>query len=347
GDDPTLLVPPEDCGADLCRLVKDLSWVFRQYDHQLFLNTVEPPGGDATVLRLSAPGATVGDTGRGLALSTDGNGRWCALDPKRGAAMAVAESALNVACAGATPVALVDCLNLGNPEHPEVMWQLVEVVEGIAEACSALGLPVVGGNVSLYNEAGGRDIPPTPVVAVVGVIEELRRRPPGVQLVEGAELVLLGTTEAVLSGSAWALELRGEAGGALPSLDLEHHRRLVELVGRLVAAPGLVVGIHDVSDGGLAVALAELAVRSGVGVRAHGVRTHAELFSESPSRVVLCAEDLGAVTALAEAAGVSWTSLGTAGGDRLVVEGLVDVSLEELGRAFRDAIPGAMSNRAR
>jgi phosphoribosylformylglycinamidine synthase len=368
-DDPFLLSPPEDCGTDLCRLVKDLSWIFRQYDHQLFLNTVEPPGGDATVLRLAAPGVTDSAGSRpggelgvasgivtgagsdtaamGLALSTDGNGRWCAIDPRQGAAMAVAESVLNVVCAGASPVALVDCLNLGNPEHPVVMWQLVEVVEGIAEACAALGIPVVGGNVSLYNEAGGRDIPPTPVVAVVGVIEDLRRRSSGVRLVEGTELVLLGTTEPVLSGSQWALELRGQAGGRLPALHLDRHRRLVELIRRLVATPGVVAGIHDVSDGGLGVALAELAIRSGVGIRASGLHDHAELFSESPSRVVICTSDPDALTAQAEAAGVSWSRLGRAEGDRLVVEGLVDLSLEELSGAWRDAVPRAMATGAR
>ncbi|HEX4540664.1 MAG TPA: phosphoribosylformylglycinamidine synthase subunit PurL, partial [Acidimicrobiales bacterium] len=145
-----------DCGADLLALVGDVSWVYEQYDHQLFLNTVEGPGGDAAVLRLKAPGLPA--TRRGLALSTDGNSRWCRVDPRQGAAMTVAESALNVACAGARPVAVVDCLNFGNPEHPEVMWQLSEVVDGLAEACRALGLPIVGGNVSLYNESQGRYI---------------------------------------------------------------------------------------------------------------------------------------------------------------------------------------------
>jgi phosphoribosylformylglycinamidine synthase len=261
--------------------------------------------------------------------------------------MAVAESVLNVACAGAAPVALVDCLNLGNPEHPVVMWQLVEVVQGIAEACSALGIPVVGGNVSLYNEADGRDIPPTPVVAVVGVIEDLQRRSPGVRLVAGGELVLLGTTERVLSGSQWALELRGQAGGRLPALHLGQHGRLVELIRRLVDAPGVVAGIHDVSDGGIGVALAEMAIRSGVGIRASGLHDHAELFSESPSRVVICTSDPDALTAQAEAAGVSWSRLGRAEGDRVAVEGLVDLSLEELSGAWRDAVPRAMATGAR
>jgi phosphoribosylformylglycinamidine synthase II len=352
GDDARLLVPPEDCGADLCRLLSEPFWLYRQYDHQLFLNTVEPPGADAAVLLLSAPGVRANPSGdgtgpsgaRAVAVSTDGNGRWCALDPRRGAAMAVAESALNVACAGAAPLALVDCLNLGNPEHPAVMWELAEVIEGIAEACRVLGIPVVGGNVSLYNETESRDIPPTPVVAVVGLIEALQRRPPGLSLVEGAEVALLGApTEPVLGGSQWAAEVRGYSGGPLPALDLDLHRRLVELTHRLVARPGLVLGIHDVSDGGLGVALAELCAASGVGLVARGVGGHAELFSESPSRVVVCTADLGAVAALAETAGVSWASLGRAGGERLVVAGTVDVSLERLVAAWRGAIPAAMA----
>src|SRR5207237_7172685 len=193
-----------------------VSWVYQQYDHQLFLNTVAAPGGDAAVLRLKAPGLPA--TRRGLALSTDGNSRWCLLDPRRGAAMTVAESALNVACAGARPVAAVDCLNLGNPEHPEVMWQLSEVVDGLAEACRALNLPVVGGNVSLYNESEGRDIDPTPVIGVVGLIDHLERRPPGVTLVEGGEILLLGGDgpATALGGSRWAVERRGHRGGPLP-----------------------------------------------------------------------------------------------------------------------------------
>ncbi|MHB8594617.1 MAG: phosphoribosylformylglycinamidine synthase subunit PurL, partial [Acidimicrobiales bacterium] len=150
-DDPARLAAPDDCGAEVLAMLGDASWVYRQYDHQLFLNTVEGPGGDAAVLRLSAPGLPA--SRRGLALSTDANPRWCALDPRGGTAATVAESALNVACAGARPVALVNCLNFGNPEHPEVMWQLSESIDGMAEACCALGLPVVGGNVSVYHES--------------------------------------------------------------------------------------------------------------------------------------------------------------------------------------------------
>ena len=177
--------------------IADKSWVYRQYDHQLFLNTVVGPGGDATVLRLKG-------TDRGLALSTDGKARFCALDPRTGARLVVLEAARNLACAGAEPKALVNCLNFGNPEHPEVMWQFSEVVDGMSEACVALGIPVVGGNVSFYNESRGTDIDPTPVVGVIGLVDALTSVPPTPRLVDGDAVVVLGTTGAELGGSEWA-----------------------------------------------------------------------------------------------------------------------------------------------
>jgi phosphoribosylformylglycinamidine synthase II len=341
-DDANALPTPVDLAADLFALLADPAWVYRQYDHQLFLNTVEGPGGDAAVLRLKAPGLPATD--RALALSTDGNARWCALDPRQGTAMTVAESALNVACAGARPIALVNCLNFGNPEHPEVMWELSEAIDGMAEACRALELPVIGGNVSLYNESRGRDIDPTPVVAVLGLIEHLERRPPGVGLIENGRLLLLGHTEANLSGSLWASRLHGHKSGTLPTLDLDLHHRLLVLVAELVAE-GVLAGVHDVSEGGLGVALAEMAVRSGVGARVVGPADHAELFAESPSRVVVCAPPEAAqdVFRRAQAAGVPASFLGGSGGDRLVIEGLVDVAVADAADAWRGAIPGALA----
>jgi len=340
--DPTGLDPPADPGADLCRLLADPSWVFRQYDHQLWLNTVSPPGGDAAVLRLKAPGLP--PTHRALALTTDGNARWCRVDPRAGAAMTVAEACLNVACAGARPVALVNCLNFGNPEHPEVMWQLSECIDGLAEACRSLSVPVIGGNVSLYNESRGADIDPTPIVGVLGIIEDLRRVPPGVTLVDGGRLVLLGRCEPNLGGSRWAAECRASRGGTLPSLDLDAHARLLSLVVSLVT-DGAVAGIHDVGDGGLGVALAEMAVRSSLGFTVQGVAGHVELFSESPSRVVVCVEGQAggeAVLQRAAAAGVPATMLGTVGGDRLVVDGLFELGLAQAVAAWRGAIPDAL-----
>ncbi|MDQ3680992.1 MAG: phosphoribosylformylglycinamidine synthase subunit PurL [Actinomycetota bacterium] len=347
-DDPARLPAPRDCGRDLLALLADPAWVYRQYDHQLFLNTVEPPGGDAAVLRLKAPGlpgpTPEGPGSKALALSTDGTGRWCALDPRQGTAMTVAESALNVACVGARPLALVNCLNFGNPEHSEVMWQLCEAIDGMAEACRALALPVVGGNVSLYNESRGRDIDPTPVVGVVGLIEHLDRRPPGVGLAEGGRLLLLGRTVPTVAGSLWALRNHDHRGGTLPPLDLELHARLIELV-RVLANQGVVAGLHDVSEGGIGVALAEMAVRSGTGFQVGRIGTHAALFAESPSRVVACARGDAAEHVLlrAEEAGVPASMLGVAGGDRLVVESLLDVSLTEATAAWHDALPEALA----
>ncbi|MGH9275596.1 MAG: phosphoribosylformylglycinamidine synthase subunit PurL, partial [Acidimicrobiales bacterium] len=176
------LPAPKDPGADLLELLADPSWVFSQYDHQLFLNTVEGPGGDATVLRLKHP-LSGADTGRGLALTVDGNHRWCALDPRRGTALIVAEAAMNLACAGARPLGLVNCLNFGNPEHPEVMWQLSEAIDGMTEACNAFGLPVIG---------------------LLGMVDDLTTPPPGPALVDGGRILLLGAATPSLAGSRWA-----------------------------------------------------------------------------------------------------------------------------------------------
>jgi phosphoribosylformylglycinamidine synthase len=314
--------------------IADKAWVSRQYDHQLFLNTVVGPGGDAAVLRL--PG-----TSRGLALSTDGKGRFARLDPRLGGRLAVLEGARNVACAGARPRALVNCLNFGNPEHPEVMWQFVEVVEGMSEACRALDLPVIGGNVSFYNESRGTDIDPTPVVGVLGVIDALHRRPPPGALRAGDTIVLLGETRPELGGSEWATR-HGFRQGAPPAADLDAGRALHELVAAL-ASEGAVAGIHDCADGGVAVALAEMAITGSTGF---GVAIGDALacFSESASRVVcsVAPADVDRLLARAAACGVAATVLGEAGGPRLVARDAFDVSLAEATRAWRDAIPGAL-----
>ena len=252
-----------DLGPELVGLLSqpnigDSSWVWRQYDHQLFLNTVSGPGSDAAVLRLR-------DTqSKALALSTDGKARFCLLDPRRGGALAVLEAARNVACTGARPMALVNCLNFGNPEHPEVMWQFAETVDGMAEACRALGLPVIGGNVSFYNESDGADIHPTPVVGVVGLIDRLDSRIPPAALTAGNRIVVLGDTAAELGGSEWAAGRHGLLGGMPPAADLAAGARLHALVAELVTER-VVAGVHDCSDGGLAVALTEMAIGGACG----------------------------------------------------------------------------------
>jgi phosphoribosylformylglycinamidine synthase II len=345
-DDPGRLPAPADSGADLLAMLMDTSWVYRQYDHQLFLNTVVAPGGDAALLRLKAPGlpSPVEGRERAIALSTDGNGRWCALDPRHGTALVVAESALNVACVGARPVALVNCLNFGNPEHPEVMWQLSEAIDGMSEACRALGIPVIGGNVSLYNESRGRDIDPTPVVGVVGLVDSLSGPPPPVGLADESRVLLLGSPRSPgLGGSLWALTAHGHRGGRLAPLDLAEHARLMGLVAGLVESH-LLAGIHDVSDGGIGVALAEMVIGSGVGCVVGGVSTHAGLFGEAPSRVLVsvAGPEVDLVMARASEAGVAVTELGQAGGDRLVIDGLVDVGVAQATEAWRTALPRAL-----
>jgi phosphoribosylformylglycinamidine synthase len=348
-DGPERLAPPEDCGADLLRLLADPSWVYRQYDHQLFLNTVEGPGGDAALLRLSGPGLP--PSRRGVALTTDGNPRWCAIDPRAGTAMVVAEATANLACVGARAVAIVNCCNFGNPEHPEVMWQLSEAIDGMSAACVALDLPVIGGNVSLYNESGGEDIPPTPVIGGLGLLERLERRPPGVGWDEGAAVVLLhprfSPGPVLLGGSRWAVEVRGHRSGSLPPLDLVSHRRVVDLVGQLVAegvAGGRVLlsGVHDVSAGGLGVALAEMAVSAGIGVRVDEVAGHAELFCEAPSRFLAATHRPQEVIDRASAAGVAASVLGRSGGDQLSIGTLVTLSVERLRAGWSGAIPDAL-----
>jgi phosphoribosylformylglycinamidine synthase len=306
--------------------IADKTWVARQYDHQLFLNTVAGPGSDAAVLRVKG-------TPTGLALTTDGKARFCHLDPRVGAQLAVLEAARNIACVGARPIAVVNCLNFGNPEHAEVMWQFGEVVEGMSEACEALGVPVIGGNVSFYNESRGENIHPTPVVGLLGVIDELRAVPPAAALRDGDAIVVIGTVAPELGGSEWAAVVHGLDGGTPPAADLGRARATNERVASL-----RVNGIHDVSDGGLAVALAEMAINGGVGfsvdLAAVGDGTPAELcFSESASVFVCSADDEieGGVV------------IGRAGGDRLIAAGAFDVSLADATSAWRDAIPHLMA----
>jgi phosphoribosylformylglycinamidine synthase len=297
------------------------------------------PGADAAVLRLKG-------TSRSLALATDGKGRFCRLDPHTGGRLVVLEAARNVACAGAEPRALVNCLNFGNPEHPEVMWQFHEVVDGISEACETLGIPVIGGNVSFYNESRGADIDPTPVVAVVGLCEQPDDPPPIPRTVEGEHLILLGTTSAELGGSEWAAVVHGLDGGTPPAADLDAARRLHAFVAELVAGRS-VVGVHDCSDGGIAVTLAEMAFGGGIGFRvapAADLPAAAWCFSESANRVVVSvnARPLPHILRRAEKAGVHAVDLGAAGGDRLVVDGAIDVALVDAEQVWRDAIPNAL-----
>ncbi len=337
------VAPPDDCAADLLALLRSPRWVFSQYDHQLFLNTVVGPGGDAALLRLAGPGLP--PSARGVAVTTDSNPRACALDPRAGTALTLAEGVANLACVGATPVAVVNCLNFGNPEHPEVMWQLSECIDGMAEACRAFSLPVIGGNVSLYNESAGADIDPTPVLGLLGLVETLYAPPPGLAWQEGDTLVLLGPRAAAggsfpLDATRWATERRQHRGGTLPDLDVAGHAAVCAFVAGLVAA--IVAGghdspvlraVHDVSSGGLAVTLAEMAVAAGTGC-AVALEDPAELFTELPSRFVVATPEPDELAARAESLGIPCSVLGRAGADRVTLGDLVDLPLASLRQAY-------------
>jgi phosphoribosylformylglycinamidine synthase len=276
-------------------------FVFRRYDHLVGSRTVRRPGLDAAVLRLKP-------SLRGLALTLDGHGRIARLDPYLGGALAVLEAARNVACSGAEPLGITDCLNFGNPEKPEIAWELTRAVDGMAAACIALGIPVVSGNVSLYNETNGRAIHPTPVVGCVGLVPDVRRVPKAWR--EGDVLLLAEASPPTLAGSEYQAAF-GEVGGAPLDIDLEAEARLVSFLWRAAPQASLV---HDVSEGGLAVCLAEAAIVSGVGASVD-VEDVAELFGEVGGRAVLaCALDQEAeLGRLAEAVGVPLRPCGRVG----------------------------------
>jgi phosphoribosylformylglycinamidine synthase subunit PurL len=323
-------------------------WVWEQYDRFVGHGTVAGPGHDAAVLRV--PG-----TGRAVALATDGNGRYAALDPRAGAALAIAEAARNVACTGARPIAVTNCLNFASPERPEVMGAFAATVDGMAAACHALGLPVTGGNVSFYNESSGRPIHPTPIVGVLGLLEDATTAVPTGFPRPGLTVWLLGETRVELGGSVWQRLTTGRLEGPPPVLDLTAEARLHQLLLDL-AARRLLAGTHDLSDGGLAVALVEATLAAGVGATVDlppvltaaalppGHVPLAALTSESASRVLVAAppEAAEGLEALTAEAGVPIARLGTTVGDRLIVPGLLDLPLSRLRDAYEGALPHAL-----
>ena len=258
------------------------SWVTDQYDRYVLGNTVLAQPEDSGMIRVDE------ETGRGVAIATDCNGRFAKLDPYTGAQLALAESYRNVCATGAVPLAVTNCLNFGSPEDPEVMWQFAEAVRGLADACLELGIPVTGGNVSFYNQTGDTAILPTPVVGVLGVIDDVDRRTPMAWGPDGELIYLLGDTRDEFAGSEWA-HLRGHLGGLPPKVDLQRERILGEI---LVAASrdGMITAAHDISDGGFAQAIVEMALRSGVGARLwlpDGIDPFVQLFAESAGRAVV------------------------------------------------------------
>ncbi|MEU6414325.1 phosphoribosylformylglycinamidine synthase subunit PurL [Microbispora sp. NPDC046933] len=346
-DGPERLPRPEDLRETLLTLLGSPNlgskeWVTSQYDRYVRGNTVLAQPADSGMLRISEamPGAQ--ETTRGIALATDGNGRYAKLDPYTGAQLALAEAYRNVAVTGAKPLAVTNCLNFGSPEDPEVMWQFSEAVRGLADACRTLGVPVTGGNVSFYNQTGSTAINPTPVVGVLGVIDDVAQRVRPGFTAPGLRVLLLGETREEFGGSEWAHVVHGHLGGLPPQADLEAERGLAAVLTE-AAARGLLEGSHDLSDGGLAVALAESCLAQGVGctVTLPGEDAFVELFSESAGRALVCVrpEAFDAVADLCARHEVPCSGLGLTGGSALTVEGVLDVPVEELREVHASALP--------
>ena len=357
-DGPESLARPEDGEAVRAQLLKligspnlcDKSWVTDQYDRYVLGNTALAQPDDAGVVRVDE------ETGRGVAVSTDCNGRFAKLDPYAGAQLALAEAYRNVATAGAVPLAVTDCLNFGSPEDPGVMWQFREAVRGIAEGCKTLGIPVTGGNVSFYNQTGDVAIHPTPVIGVLGVMEDVSTRTGSGFRTEGAQVYLLGTTRDELGGSEWAHVIHKHLGGLPPKVDLAAEQALGAV---LVAASraGVVEAAHDLSDGGLAIALTEAAMRHGVGVTVDalelvgageddgpGLDAFTALFSESTARALVAVPPERTKELEALVGEVPCVRIGTVGGRDLTVEGLFTVSVAELRAAHQATLPAVFGD---
>ncbi|MBY0497864.1 MAG: phosphoribosylformylglycinamidine synthase subunit PurL [Cyanobacteria bacterium] len=324
-------------------------WAYRQFDHSVGTNTIAQPGMSAAVVRVK-------DTPRALAISVDGNGRFCYLDPYQGARLAVAEAARNVACAGGEPIGATNNLNFGNPERPEIMWQIGEAVRGIGDACRALNAPITGGNVSLYNETEGRAIFPTPVIGVVGLLEDASKTVTRTFKTDGSAVVLLGDNLGELGGSEYLATMHNLVAGKPPQLDLKREAALQQLIIKLIR-DGCIESAHDCSEGGLAIALAECTFDTGgLGVSADvtGVTgmevfsVNATLFGESASRIVVsCASThLDAVMNAAKEAQVTAREIGRVGGEsiRLSVNGqvAVDTAVLDAEQAWATAIENRM-----
>ncbi|MDH2429426.1 phosphoribosylformylglycinamidine synthase subunit PurL [Sphaerisporangium sp. TRM90804] len=350
-DGPARLARPSDLRATLLSLlgspnVASKEWVTSQYDRYVRGNTVLAMPADAGVLRIGEimPGAE--ETDRGIALATDGNGRFARLDPYAGAQLALAEAYRNVAVTGARPLAVTNCLNFGSPEDPEVMWQFAEAVRGLADACKTLGVPVTGGNVSFYNQTGATAINPTPVVGVLGVLDDVGKRVRHGFTEPGLRILLLGETRDELGGSEWAHVAHRHLGGLPPEVQLEAERSLAAIL-VTAAERGLLVGSHDVSDGGLAVALAEAAMAHGVGgtVRLPGEDAFVDLFSESSARALVTVrpESFEEFAELCARHEVPCSNLGATGGQELRVEDVLEIPVTELRAAHQATLPATFS----
>jgi phosphoribosylformylglycinamidine synthase len=307
----------------------DKSWVTDQYDRYVQGNSIQAQPDDSGMVRIDEK------THLGVAIATDANANWSYLNPYEGAKLALAEAARNIATAGAKPLAVTNCLNFGSPEDPGVMWQFAESVRGLADGCLEMGLPVTGGNVSFYNQTGAVAILPTPVIGVLGVIDDVRTRTPMSFDRAGLELYLLGDTNDDLAGSEWAY-MHGQRGGVAPTADLQREMRLIDL---LVAGrtKKIFTAAHDLSQGGLAATLTEMVLRYNVGATIDLENVGMALLSESPGRVVVAIDSVqvAALTAEASAQKITLTKIGVTGGDSLTVNGAV-IPLAELRKAHTE-----------
>jgi len=313
--------------------------IFRRYDHMVGDATVVPPGGDAAMLRVK--GTTLG-----LAMTTDCNSRYCHLDPHLGAQLAVAEAARNIIATGARPLAVTDCLNLANPDRPEVYWELEETIAGLAYACRALDVPIVSGNVSLYNDASGESpIYPTPVVGMVGLIDDYSKRLGAGLRAEGDFVLLIGSSHNDLGGSDYLKLKYNVVAGRPPALDLAREKAVNRLI-LTAAQSGYLRSAHDCADGGMLVALAEACLLGGIGVRCPSLRPEAPLrldaafFGESPSRYIVsvASRAMPELQSLARRHNVEIALLGLARGDAIEFEGQFKLSLAELRQAWEGEI---------
>jgi phosphoribosylformylglycinamidine synthase II len=334
---------PKDVGATLKQLLgspnlASKEWIYRQYDQFVRTNTVVGPGADAAVIRVKG-------TAKGLALTVDGNSRYCYLDPYVGGVVAVAEAARNLACVGARPIGLTDCLNFGSPENPGVMWQFAQVIQGMRDACTALNIPVVSGNVSFYNETDGTPIYPTPTIGMVGLLEKVERVVSPWFKTSGDAVVLLGRTREELGGSEYLKTIHGLTRGTPPWIDLKMEQA-VQLCCLEAIDQQLLSSAHDISDGGLAVALAECCVGHpekplGVRIEAHEmIRGDALLFSESQSRIVvsLKEQNIDRLKEIAAQRNVPMQVIGSVGGNRFTIQPLVQLPVDELSAIWANGL---------
>ena len=352
------IADPKDLSAEILSLIGSPNigsrrWIWRQYDHIVRDGSVYRPGeSDAAVVRVFCDVDKNTRIEKFLALSVDCNGRHVEIDPYVGAAMAVAECARNITCAGGEPLGLTDCLNFGSPEKPETMWRFSRAIDGIRDACNALNVPVVSGNVSLYNETDGKPILPTPTVGIVGQLEKAEHRIPSSFSRESECVAHLGVaSRGKLGGSEWFTQKTGSVGGESVGIDLDAEKALQSLM-RELAQQQLITSAHDISDGGFATCIVESSLRHGVGAQVKLPGAHkskaALLFSEEPSRIIVSFPHAQRETITTAAAkfGVPFEIIGKTGGNRVVIEGVSDISVSELQRSHANALSNIVGENA-